>query len=209
MPSLVRRYYALHYLLPLARAAEAVEQCERSLREDPLDLLGRVRFAQCLDAAGRSADAIDELRRVLNLDEHLWFTHFILGHYSLREGHAGAALERAERAFALAPWNPSARGLLAAAFAVKGDHDKARELMEPLRSGSVYGAPLAFATFHLYQSQLDSCADWVERGIAERHPAVFFFLRCHAQALLASHRWPGLAKLLNLPDDVQETGNRV
>ena len=81
--------------------------------------------------------------------------------------------------------------------------------MEPLRSGSVYGAPLAFATFHLYQSQLDSCADWVERGIAERHPAVFFFLRCHAQALLASHRWPGLAKLLNLPDDVQETGNRV
>jgi hypothetical protein len=81
--------------------------------------------------------------------------------------------------------------------------------MAPLRSGALYGAPLAFATFHLYQSELDACADWVERGVAERHPALFFFLRSHAHALLASDRWPGLAKLLNLPNpEPPETARR-
>ena len=208
IPSLVRRYYALHYLLPLGRASEAVEQCARSLREDPLDLLGRVRFAQCLDAAGRTGDAVAELRHLLDLDETLWFTHFILGHYELRERRAAAALAHAERAFALVPWSPSARGLLAAAHAVNGEVERGAQLMAPLRSGAPYGAPLAFATFHLYQSELDACADWVERGIAERHPALFFFLRSHAGALLASHRWPGLARLLSLRDlELPETGS--
>ena len=199
VPSQVRRYYALYYLLPLARTADAVDQCARSLHDDPLDLPGRVRFAQCLDAAGRSGDAVDELRHVLELDENLWFTHFILGHYQLRDRSPATALVHAERAFALAPWNPSARGLLAAAYAVNGEETRADDLLEPLRSSPVYGAPLAFATFHLYRSELDSCADWVEKGIAERHPAMFFFLRSHARALLASDRWPGIAKRLNLP----------
>ena len=79
VPSQVRRNYALYYLLPIGRADEAVEECARALREDPLDLLGRVRFAQCLEAARRHDDASAELRRVLELDEDLWFTHFILG----------------------------------------------------------------------------------------------------------------------------------
>ena len=200
VPSQVRRYYALYYLLPLARTTDAVDQCARSLRDDPLDLPGRVRFAQCLDAAGRTDEATAELRHVLGLDENLWFTHFILGHYQLRDGRLPAALDHAERAFALAPWNPSARGLLAAAYAVKGELGTADDLMEPLRSAPAYGAPLAFATFHLYRSELDSCADWVEKGIAERHPAMFVFLRSHARELLASPRWPGLAKRLNLPE---------
>jgi TolB-like protein/Flp pilus assembly protein TadD len=203
VPALVRRYYALHYLLPLARATEAAEQCAQSLREDPLDLPGRVRLAQCLDAAGRTADAVAELRRVLELDEQLWFTHFILGHYLLRDRDLAVALAHAERAFALAPWNPSARGLLAAAVAVRGDLDRAEQLMEPLRFSPTYGAPLAFATFYLYRSELDLCADWVEKGIAERHPAVFVFLRSHARELLASHRWPRLANLLHLPGHAQ------
>jgi serine/threonine-protein kinase len=200
VPSQVRRYYALYYLLPLARTTDAVDQCARSLRDDPLDLPGRVRFAQCLDAAGRTDEATAELRHVLELDENLWFTHFILGHYQLRDRRLPAALDHAERAFELAPWNPSARGLLAAAYAVKGELGAADDLMEPLRSAPVYGAPLAFATFHLYRSELDSCADWVEKGIAERHPAMFVFLRSHARELLASPRWPGLAKRLNLPE---------
>jgi tetratricopeptide (TPR) repeat protein len=204
VPAVVRRYYALHYLLPLGRAREAAEQCALSLREDPLDLLGRVRYAQCLHAAGRRDEGIAELERVLNLDEQQWFAHFILGHHRLGAGETDSAFEHATRAFGLAPWNPSARGLLAAVVAVKGERGRGQALMEPLQSAQVYGAPLAWATFHLYQSELDPCADWVERGIAERHPAMFFFLRAHAPSLLASHRWRGLAKLLNLKDEAQQ-----
>jgi hypothetical protein len=49
--------------------------------------------------------------------------------------------------------------------------------------------------------------DWVEKGVAERHPALFVFLRSHARELLASQRWPRLANLLHLPGHTKETGN--
>jgi serine/threonine-protein kinase len=198
VPSQVRRYYAFYYLLPMGRFEEAVEQCVLAFREDPLDLLGRVRLAQCLLAAGRRDDAASELRRVLDLDENLWFTHFILGLDELREGRLAAAIAHAERASALAPWNPSAKGLLAATCNANGDTRRAEEILEKLRFGPTYGTPLALATFHLCCGDIDASADWTERAIAERHPAVFFFLQAHAQELRGSARWPALARLLKL-----------
>ena len=73
--------------------------------------------------------------------------------------------------------------------------------MEKLAARPTYGMPLALATFHLCCSEIDACADWTERAIAERHPAIFFFLRAHAHDLRRSPRWPALADLLKLPAD--------
>jgi tetratricopeptide (TPR) repeat protein len=159
---------------------------------------GRLRLAQCLQAAGRPEEASSELRRVLELDEHLWFTHFIWALEQLREGRLADAITHAETASTLAPWNPSAKGLLAAACRANGDIQRSEELLETLRPGRAYGTPLALATFHLACSEIEACADWTERVIAERHPALFFFLRAHAHALRKSPRWPTLARRLNL-----------
>ena len=200
VPSQVRRYYALYYLLPVGRAEEAVEECTRALQEDPLDLSGRLRLAQCLQAAGRLDEASSELRRVLELDENLWFTHFIWALQQLREGRLADAITHADTASTLAPWNPSAKGLLAAACRANGDIPRSEELLEKLRPGRAYGTPLALAMFHLACSEIEACADWTERAIAERHPAIFFFLRAHALALRTSPRWPALARQLNLTD---------
>ena len=192
VPSQVRRYYALYYLLPVGRAEEAVEECTRALQEDPLDLSGRLRLAQCLQAAGRPDEASSELRRVLELDENLWFTHFIWAYEQLREGRLADAITHADTASTLAPWSPSAKGLLAGVCKANGDIARSEELLEKLRPGRAYGTPLALATFHLACSEIEACADWTERAIAERHPAIFFFLRAHAHALLEE---PALANL--------------
>jgi tetratricopeptide (TPR) repeat protein len=200
IPPEVRRFYALYYLLPLGRAEEAIVECRAALLEDPLDLLTRVRFAQCLQAAGRFDEAVSELRRVLELDERLWFAHFILGLENVRTGHGEVAMRCAEQAVALAPWSSSAKGLLAAASRINGDPRRAAEIVAQLTSGPAYGMPLALATYHTCCSEIDAAADWTERAIAERHPALFFFLRVHARPLLASPRWPALAELLKLPE---------
>jgi hypothetical protein len=118
----------------------------------------------------------------------------------MREGRFAEAMTHADRASTLAPWNPSAKGLLAAACRASGDIARSEALLETLRPGRAYGTPLGLATFHLACSEIDACADWTERVIAERHPAVFFFLRAHALALLNSPRWPALASELNLTD---------
>jgi hypothetical protein len=116
----------------------------------------------------------------------------------LREGRLADAIAHADTAGTLAPWSPSAKGLLAAAYKANGDHSRSEALLEALRPGRAYGAPLALATFHLACAEIEACADWTERAIAERHPAVFFFLRAHAHPLRQSPRWPALARQLNL-----------
>jgi serine/threonine-protein kinase len=200
VPSQVRRYYALYYLLPVGRCGEAAAECARALQDDPLDLLGRVRFAQCLQAAGRDSEATSELRAVLELDPQSWFTHFILGLDRFRHGDIAEAISHAESAYGLAPWSPSGKGLMAAACRAGGDMRRAEEVLEKLRSGQSYGQPLALATYHLYCSETDEAADWTAKAIEERHPAIFFFLRSHAPALLRSARWTKLTAMLNLPE---------
>jgi tetratricopeptide (TPR) repeat protein len=199
LPSAVRRFYALYYLLPVGRSGEAADECARALEDDPLNLLGRLRLAQCLRAAGRDAEATKELRRVLALDQDLWFTHFILGLETVLQGDVPRALPHAEKAYELAPWSPVARALLAAALTLEGTTARAQSLLDTLKAGEVYGAPLALATYHLVCSDLEATADWTERAIEERHPAIFFFLHAHARTLQCSTRWPALAGALNLP----------
>jgi tetratricopeptide (TPR) repeat protein len=194
----VRRFRALYYLLPVGRVDEAAAECTRALQQDPLNLLGRVRFAQCLQAGGRDAEAFAELRQVLELDDRLWFSYFILGLEEHRTGELAEATLHAERAFALAPWNPSARGLLAAVCRSNRNRARAEELLATLRPGA-YGSALGLATFHMASAEIDESADWTEKAIAERHPAIFFFLRSHGRPLLQSPRWPALARLLSLP----------
>jgi serine/threonine-protein kinase len=199
IPSAVRRFHALYYLLPVGRSGEAADECARALEDDPLNLVGRLRLAQCLRAAGRDAEATRELRRVLELDHDLWFTHFILGLETLLQGDVPRALPHAEKAYAQAPWSPVARGLLAAALMLEGTTTRAQSLLDTLKAADVYGASLALATYHLACSELEASADWTERAIEERHPAIFFFLYAHAHALRCSVRWPGLARALKLP----------
>jgi serine/threonine-protein kinase len=198
VPTQVRRYYALYYLLPTGRFDEAVNECAIALREDPLDLLGRVRFSQCLQAAGRYDEAVAELHRVLELNENLWFTHLILGLYELQRGHLSEGMAHAEKTCSLAPWNPSGKGLMASALYLSGETTRAEEVLHKLRTGPAYGIALSIATYQMMRSELDAAADWAERVIEERHPAIFFFLRAHAGPLTRSHRWPSLAKKLNL-----------
>ena len=195
----VRRFHALYFLLPLGRAAEAASECRRALAEDPLDLVGRVRYAQCLLAAGSVDEARTELRRVLEMNESLWFTHFILGLEELRAGRHEQAVAFAERACTLARWNPSAKGLLAAACRSMGDAARADQVVESIRSAPAYGQALALAVYHHGCSEFDAALDRVKDVIAERHPAVFFFLRAHARELLQSPRWSEVAALLKLP----------
>jgi serine/threonine-protein kinase len=197
VPSQVRRLYALYYLLPVGRYQEAAEQCARALDEDPLDLSGRLRYAQCLRAAGRVDEAKREQRQALDLDDDLWFSHFLVGLDELIDGRHEQALRHSARAFALAPWSPSAAGLQAATLQIHGDRTRAAEMVRQLEADRTCPTALGLAIYYLLLSDIDACADWTERAIADRHPAIFFFLT-HALALRQSHRWPALARMLNI-----------
>lgn len=129
VPSSVRRHYALGYLLPTGRYREAADECARALSDDPLNVMSRLRYAQCLRGAGQLEQAQREQHRALELDEHLWFSHFLIGFDHMLDGEDEHALRHIERAHTLAPWNPSATGLRAAALWRTGDTAPAAGLL--------------------------------------------------------------------------------
>jgi TolB-like protein/Tfp pilus assembly protein PilF len=192
----VRFWYGNHYLLPIGRPVEAVEEMARGLQEDPLNLLYRHHYAVGLRHAGRPEDAEAELRKVLEIDENFPLALGTLGAVYAQQGRLEEALALTERASALTPWAHPIIGQLAALLVRTGAVRRADAWLEKLGSGRAYGAPTGLAVFHAMCGELDRAADWAEQAIEERYPP---FFRILGPLLQPSPRWPALAKLMNLP----------
>jgi tetratricopeptide (TPR) repeat protein len=192
----VRFWYGNHYLLPIGRLTEAIEEMARGLEEDPLNLLYRHHYAAGLRHAGRLDDAHAELRKVLEIDENFPLALGTLGAVCSQQGRLEEALALTERAYALTPWAHPIIGQLAALLVRTGATRPPDALLEKLGSGREYGAPTGLAVFYAMCGELDRAADWAEQAIEERYPPL---LRIVRPLLQASPRWSGLAKLMNLP----------
>jgi hypothetical protein len=82
-----------------------------------------------------------------------------------------------------------------------GDTVRARQVLRQIEAGQKYAHPLGLAIYHLFCGDVETAADWMERAIEQRvpHAAVHRLVPIYA-ALLASPRWPRLARMMNLPE---------
>ncbi len=200
VPPVVHQHYAMYCLLPTGRAQQAVTESTLCVNEDPLNLMTRAERAVCLRSASRFAEANDELRQLIALDETFFFPYFMLGANLASEDQMDEARSLAERGFALAPWFKPMVGLRAALLMRDGETDRAETLVrEHLSPDQGYVDPIGPAVFHLHTGDIDRAADWAEQAARERQFAVLFFLQSHGQMLRASARWPALAAMVNLP----------
>jgi serine/threonine-protein kinase len=198
VPSRVLRYYAHYCLLPTGRAQDAVRHYQRSVEEDPLNLVARSELAVCLRAAGRSVDADRELLQLIDIDRDFWFPYFVLGVNLAVDGQLEESARLCERAYQLAPWFKPNVGFRAALLKRAGQDAESQRLFDTLASANGYDDPIGPAMYYLVLGDLDGTADWAEKAVEERQPAVFFFLHAHAKALKSTSRWPRLAKMMNL-----------
>jgi len=197
----VRDLYGFFYLLGNGRPQEAAEEIERAVEQDPLNVLFRTHWAVCLIAAGRKTEGRAELRQVLELDENFLPALITIGASHALRGELAEALASAEKAYATAPQAPSVMGLLAGVLALSGDAGRAEAFLEKLRPGRAYGSPRALGTFHILCGEVEKAADWAEKVIDQRDPlALLFTCGPLGTALRSSVRWPGLAKMMNLPE---------
>lgn len=199
----VRVGYVRHLLLT-GRPREGVEHARRMLEDDPLNLLGRLFLAHCLQASGNVAAAAAQIRQVLDLDERLWLAHLLRGLNQVAQGLHDDALVSAERAYELAPWNLRVIGLRAGTLVRAGHIVKAEELLDRLNPPSVYGVPTARMLFHQVCAEFEQGADWAERAIEQRDPvAVIHLLGPDTKAWRSSTRWPELARMMKLSERVR------
>jgi eukaryotic-like serine/threonine-protein kinase len=193
----VRWHYAWFHLLPLGCVREAVEQMERALEQDPLNVAYRSQLAFVLFVAGMTERGIVEARKALEIDEHHWPTYFTMGSAYAAAGRIPEALTALEKAYQLAPWHPGVMGTLAGTLVRAGKSQRAEGLVQRLREAPA----MAMVACYLLCSEVDAAADSFEKAIEQRHPMLLPLLRHPlAEPLRASPRWPGLMKMMNLPE---------
>jgi TolB-like protein/Tfp pilus assembly protein PilF len=177
----------------------AIELAERAIAEDPLEVWPRMNLHAYLQAAGRDRDAYDEIQKVLELDPNLVVARVSDAHFHAAWGQLADAVTAARKAYEVGPWYPDARATLAALLKRSGAEDEARTLQQSLGSGESYGDARALAVYHLSCGDIETGADWTEKAIAERDFSMMYYLRfVVCKHLRASHRWPAIAKMVNL-----------
>jgi serine/threonine-protein kinase len=196
---LVRDWYAQVVFAIEGRSAQALEQSEQALREDPLNPMFHCTRSLHLNAVGRYQEGEAELRRALELNPNLMFAYYYTFGQYLSRGMEEQELASAEKVHSIAPRNPIAIGYLAGMLARTGNTAFSHQLLRQLESGLEYAQPFGLALYYALISNVESAADWMERAIEQRVPQVAFHRRAPIFApLRASPRWPALARLMNL-----------
>jgi serine/threonine-protein kinase len=206
VPVNVRVYCARGYLLLSGRAAEAVQQLERGLQEDPLNLTLLFNRTVCLAAAGRDEEAAEGLREILELNPAMTSAQLGLAGYYASRGELDQALAFCETAYAIAPMLPQVTGLLAGLLKRTlhaGDARRAEELLRKFQPDDALNTPRVLALYHWVLREFDAEADWLEKAIDERDPNGAIYLRLwYGRELRSTPRWAGLMRKLKLPEQV-------
>jgi len=170
VPVFVRLCYASIYLFLTGRPAEALQQLDLALQEDPLNLLLRPNRAACLAAVGRDEEAAAAYREILELNPAMAHAHEVLAYRHASRGDLDQALAHCEKAYALAPLS-NVIGMLAGLLKRTGEAQRAEELLQKLQPRDAFGAPRGLAVYHWVLREFDASADWIERAIDQHDPS--------------------------------------
>ena len=198
--SITRPLYAWFQYLR-GNVAEAIALAQHAIEEDPLDVWARMNMHAYLQAAGRDREALEQLTKVLELDPNQAVAIVSKAMILADQGDLREALVTARRAHSIGPWLPETTGVLAALLRRNGDDAESESILNTMGSGGVHGDARSLALYHLLCGEVDTGADWAEKAINEYDLAMrtiyIRFVVC--KQLRASHRWPKIAKMINLP----------
>jgi serine/threonine-protein kinase len=190
--------YASLYLQPFGHFQDAVSHMERAVEQDPLNAFWRGVLTSHLTHAQRYDEAIRQATEALEVDESNIAPFLTLGEVYItlkRWEEAAAILEKGHR---LQPQDAMTAGWLAAALVHRGDQAGADALIREM--GDAPRPLIGRVLYHCVCAELDQAADWYERAINGRDPFALVFANGPlGGALRASHHWPALAKMMNLP----------
>jgi len=177
----------------------AIELARRAIEEDPLEPWARMNLHAYLQGAGREDEALEQLKKVLELDENQVVALVSMAMIYAGKTNLAEALKVARRAYAIGPWSPDTIGILAGLTRRNGDEGDP-SLLKALGSGEAPGEARSHALYHLLCGEIEAGADWAEKAIEQGDSSMMLYMRfVVSKGLRASGRWPKIAKMINLP----------
>jgi serine/threonine-protein kinase len=198
-----RTFYAQYYLLPLGRTREAIEQMQRVLEPDPLNVLNRSMLGFALHAAGDFQRSNTELAKGLESEGAHWAIYSFSTQNYLGAGKVDDARAAAENAYRLAPWQPQVLGAFAALLSLGAETERAGHVLQQLKDLPSHRVPVGMTMYHLVRSEPENTIDCLERSIEQRDMWAARFPRFQlAKILRSSPRWSSIMRRMNLLDAI-------
>jgi serine/threonine-protein kinase len=168
--AVAHQWYAV-FLAAMRRMDEAIAEIRRAEQLDPLSLPILATRGWVLYLARRYEEASETLQKALELDRDFVLAHRRLGQvYEAREMFMEARREY-EKCLELAPDDVETLSALGHAYAVSGEPDRAREIINRLvdSAKSRYVPSYLIAVIQIGLNDADAAFKWLERAWAERY----------------------------------------
>ncbi|HUN85960.1 MAG TPA: winged helix-turn-helix domain-containing protein [Terracidiphilus sp.] len=155
------------------RYDDALREVRRARDLDPIIIHSDV--AATLLRAGRNEEALDEARRMVTIESGSPRCNSMLGWALIFNGDHAAGIASLEHSVALAPGLTMFQSQLGQAYALIGNIEKARLILEELhdRATREFVSPYHFAYIHTGLGEADLAIDWLERAYEKRSGYTF------------------------------------
>ena len=121
--------------------------------------------------ANRNDEAIEQLRKTIEMDPTFDLTHWFLGQVYEDKGQLAEAIAQYEKATQLSP-DPAVQASLARAYALAGRKENARKILESLTTESRqrYIPAYSLAIIHLSLGEKEEALRLLEKSYEDRAP---------------------------------------
>jgi len=194
-------WYA-EYLMTMGRHEEAIALMRKSQELDPLSSIISVAIGWAYYMGRRYDDAMEQLRRTVDLDPNYPVTYWILGQLLRTMGHYELAAAEGEKGVTLSGGSPLMRAALAHTLAAAGMRKKAMRILADLTelTKRKYVAPYFFAGIHIGLGEDDRAMEYLEKSY-EEHSHWLFYLHMDPSmdSLRCKPRFQDLLRRIGLP----------
>jgi serine/threonine protein kinase/Tfp pilus assembly protein PilF len=194
-------WYA-EYLMTMGLHAEAIAKMKDSQKLDPLSLIISVAIGWAFYMARRYDDAIEQLRRTVELDPNYPVTYWILGLLLRNMGHYDLAIAEGEKGIKLSGGSSLMSAALAQTFATAGRRKEAIQILEDLTklAKQKYVAPYFFAGIQIGLGEDDRAIEYLEKSYEEHsHWLIYLHIDPSMDALRSNARFQDLLRRVGLP----------
>ncbi len=194
-------WYA-EYLMTMGRSVEAVARMKKSQKLDPLSLIISVAIGWALYMGRRYDDAIEQLRRTVELEPNYPVTYWILGLLLRKMGRYEVALTEGEKGVKLSGGSSLTSAALAQSFAIAGKRNEAIQILDDLTTlaKQKYVAPYFFAGIHADLGEHDRAMEYLEKSYEERsHWLIYLHIDPSMDGLRSNARFQDLLRRVGLP----------
>ena len=169
---------------------------------DPLSLIISVAIGWAFYMARRYDDAIEQLRRTVELDPNYPVTYWILGLLLRKMGRYELAIAEGEKGVKLSGGSSLMSAALAQTFATAGRRKKAIQILDDLTelTKQRYVAPYFFAGIHIGLGENDRAIEYLEKCYAEHsHWLIYLHLDPSLDGMRDDARFQSLLRRIGLP----------